>query len=235
MVRLQKAIADLGYCSRRKAEELISNGFVQVNGVVIKELGTKVNGDEDIIVEGNSLNKVQKKIYILLNKPRNTVSTVNDPEGRKTVMDYLKDIQNRVFPVGRLDYNTTGALLFTNDGELANKLTHPSHEVEKAYLVTVLAKIPKEKLKLLATGVEIEGRLTSPAIIEVLKESEEKSILRITIHEGRNHIIKNMLEAIGYEVAKLNRESFAGIDCRGLYEGQYRMLTKQEVQYLKTL
>jgi pseudouridine synthase len=235
MVRLQKAIADLGYCARRKAEELIARGVVKVNGVVVTEQGVKVETTDVIEVEGKTLNVAPKKIYVLLNKPRNTVTTASDPQGRKTVMDYLTNIQERIVPVGRLDFNTTGALLLTNDGELANNLTHPSREIEKSYLVTVLGKVPSDKLKLLSTGIMLDGRITSPALIEVLKESEEKSVLRVTIHEGRNHIIKNMFEAIGYDVYKLNRETFAGLDCKGLYEGQHRMLTKQEVKYLKNL
>ena len=236
--RLQKFIAHAGVCSRRKAEELISNGQVSVNGKIITELGFKVDEVNDhIIVNGKHLYKKEKHVYYVLNKPRNTIASRKDDRGRKTVLDCIENVSQRIYPVGRLDYDTTGVLLLTNDGDLANKLTHPSYEIDKVYIATIKGEITKEDIETLQNGVLIDNRKTSPCIAKLNKYNKEKnkSIVELTIHEGRNHQVKKMFEAIGKEVIKLHRDSFANISSKGLYEGQYRKLTNEEVNMLKEL
>ena len=237
MERLQKVIAQAGICSRRKAEELITNGLVTVNGKVVSELGTKVSENDKITVNGKPLFNKEKLVYLVLNKPRNTVATVSDDRGRKTVLDCIENIKQRIYPVGRLDYDTTGVLLLTNDGDLAHKLTHPSKEIDKTYIATIKGEITKEDIELLEQGIMIDGKKTSPCKANLNKFNKEKnkSIVELTIHEGRNHQVKKMFEAIGKEVIKLHRDTFAGISSKGLYEGQYRKLTPKEIEELKTL
>ena len=237
MERLQKVIAQAGICSRRKAEELITKGLVSVNGKIVTELGTKVSEKDKIIVDGKPLYNKEKLIYIVLNKPRNTIASVSDDRGRKTVIDCIENIKQRIYPVGRLDFDTTGVLLLTNDGDLSNKLTHPSHEIDKIYIATIKGEITKEDLALLEEGVLIEGRKTAPckAVLNKYNKEKNKSVVELTIHEGRNHQVKKMFEAINKEVIKLHRDSFAGISSKGLYEGQYRRLTPKEVSELKEL
>ena len=237
MERLQKVIAQTGYCSRRKAEELISEGRVSVNGKVITELGYKADISDKIAVDNKPIFKKEKLVYLVLNKPRNTVATVKDDRGRKTVLDCIENVNKRIYPVGRLDYDTTGVLLLTNDGDLANKLTHPSSEIDKVYIATIKGKIEKEDLENLENGVEIDGKKTSPckAVLNKYNKDKDKSIVELTIHEGRNHQVKKMFEAINKEVIKLHRDTFAGISSKGLYEGQSRRLTEKEVKELKKL
>lgn len=237
MERLQKVIAQAGICSRRKAEELISEGKVSVNGKVVTELGTKINENNKVVVNGKALFNKERLVYYVLNKPRNTVATVSDDRGRKTVIDCLNDVKQRVYPVGRLDFDTTGVLLITNDGDLANKLTHPSHEVNKVYIATIKGEITKDDIATLEAGVVIDERKTAPcnAVLNKYNKEKDKSIVELTIHEGRNHQVKKMFEAIGKEVIKLHRDSFAGISSKGLYEGQYRKLEKKEIEELKKL
>lgn len=237
MERLQKVIASAGICSRRKAEELIVNGEVFVNGKVCCELGTKVSENDRIMVSGKPLFNKEKKVYLVLNKPRNTIASAKDDRGRKTVLDCLEGIKQRVYPVGRLDYDTTGVLLLTNDGDLSNKLTHPSHEIDKVYIATCKGEISKDDLLLLEEGVVIDNKKTSPckATLSKYNKEKDKSVVILTIHEGRNHQVKKMFEAIGKEVIKLHRDSFAGISSKGLYEGQFRKLTFDEVKMLKDL
>lgn len=235
MERLQKVIAQAGVCSRRKAEVLITEGKVKVNGEVVTTLGTTVSEDDKIYVEGKLL-KSEGKAYYVLNKARNTISSVSDEKGRKTVMEGF-DINKRIYPVGRLDFDTTGVLIMTNDGELANALLHPSNEINKVYISTIEGSISDEELKQLETGVKIDGRITSPCTAERLKVNKEKNktIVKLTIHEGRNHQVKKMFEAINKKVIKLHRDEFAGISSKGLYEGQHRKLTFEEVKNLKKL
>lgn len=235
MERLQKVIANAGICSRRKAEEIILNGQVKVNGQVIKELGTKVNETDKITVNGKLL-KNESKVYYVLNKARNTISSVSDEKGRKTILTDL-DIDKRVYPIGRLDFDTTGVLLLTNDGELANKLLHPSNNIDKVYIATIEGKVTDIDLAKLQNGIMIDDRLTSECEAEILKVNEEKNktIVKLTIHEGRNHQVKKMFEAINKTVLKLHRDEFAGISSKGLYEGQYRKLTFEEVKRLKSI
>ena len=235
MERLQKVIANAGVCSRRKAEELITSGKVKVNGTIVTTLGTTVSEKDKIYVNGKQL-KSESKAYYVLNKARNTISSVSDEKGRKTVLDGL-DITKRVYPVGRLDFDTTGVLLLTNDGELANSLLHPSSNINKVYIATIEGSIIEEERIKLETGVIIDGRKTSPCVAEIIKVNKEKNktIVKLTIHEGRNHQVKKMFEAINKKVIKLHRDEFAGISSKGLYEGQYRKLTFEEVRNLKNL
>ena len=235
MERLQKVIANAGYCSRRKAEELISAGLVSLNGEIVTKLGTLASEDDEIIVEGKKLRKTNKMYYYLLNKPRNCVTTTKDDRNRPTARECLKDVSARVYPVGRLDFDTTGALLFTNDGDLTNKLTHPRYEIEKVYIATLrgeaknLAKLDEKQVTL------DDGVIAKIKNYELLKKTKEKTIVRIVLKEGKNHEVKRIFEAIGEEVIRLNRESFAGISTIGLKEGMYRKLKDEEVRYLKNL
>ena len=237
MERLQKIIAQAGICSRRKAEELIVEGRVTVNGKVITELGYKADIKDRIAVDNKPIFKKEKLVYLVLNKPRNTVATVKDDRGRKTVLDCIENVNKRIYPVGRLDYDTTGVLLLTNDGELANKLTHPSSEIDKVYIASIKGEITKEDIAQLEEGVLIDGKKTSPckAVLNKYNKDKDKSIVELTIHEGRNHQVKKMFEAIGKEVVKLHRDTFAGISSKGLYEGQSRRLTEKEVKELRNL
>ena len=235
MERLQKIIADSGYCSRRKAENLILNGKVMLNGKTVTKLGTKASLKDVITVEGNSL-KDKKLEYILLYKPRGTVTTTHDEKGRKTVLDLI-ETKNRLYPVGRLDYDTTGLLLLTNDGNLTNKLLHPSNKINKVYVAKINEIIVPAKIKLLDKGVYIDGIKTAPAKTKILKidKKNHTSLVKITIHEGRNHQVKKMFAAIGYTVSKLKREEFAFLNLDGLMPGKYRKLTIKEVKKLYSL
>ena len=232
MERLQKIIANSGYCSRRKAEELILSGKVSVNGEVINTLGSRASYSDTIIINGVTL-KLEPKEYVLLYKPRGVVSSVSDDKGRKTVVDIVES-ENRLYPVGRLDYDTSGLLLLTNDGELTNLLIHPSHEVEKVYIVKIDDVVNSELVKSLAKGVMVDGKKTGKARVKIKKIDKKKksSIIELTIYEGRNHQVKKMFEAIGYKVSKLKRERFAGLTLDGLTSGQYRHLSIKEVKKL---
>lgn len=234
MERLQKIIANSGYTSRRKAEELIIKGKVKVNGKTVYELGTKVSGEDTIEVEGNIINdKEVNKVYYLLNKPRGVVTTTSDDKGRKTVLDLI-DTDKRIYPVGRLDYDTTGALILTNDGDLANLLTHPKNNIEKVYIAKVRGLIGKEQINALCKGVYIDGIKTAKAKARI-KNYDKKtnsSIVELTIHEGKNHQVKKMFKAIGYDVLKLKREKIAFLDVKNLKSGEYRFLSIKEVKKL---
>lgn len=235
MERIQKIIANSGYASRRKAEELIKQGRVTVNGEIVRELGQKASYADTIMIDGEALKKEDKE-YILLYKPRGVVTTSSDDKHRKTVID-LVETPKRVYPVGRLDYDTSGVLLLTNDGELTNLLTHPSSNIEKVYLVKIDEAVNPHVLKKLETGVIIDGKKTAPAKVKVKKidKKKNKSLIYLTIHEGRNHQVKKMFEAIGYKVAKLKREKFAGLDLHSLKSGEWRRLSVHEVKVLYSL
>jgi len=235
MERLQKVIAASGVTSRRKAEELITQGKVMVDGIVINELGYKVNGNEEIIVDGIKINK-EDKVYYLLNKPRGVVTTTSDEKGRKTVLDLIDD-NRRIYPVGRLDYDTTGALILTNDGEFANNLMHPKNEIDKVYIAKISGFLTPSDIMALKKGVVIDGVKTSKAKVRVRKTDKETrtSIVELTIHEGRNHQVKNMFKAVGYEVLKLKRERIAFLDVKSLSSGEYRVLNPKEVKQLYVL
>ena len=235
MERLQKVIAKAGICSRRKAEELITAGKVKVNGEVVTTLGTSVSEYDKIHVNGKPL-KSEGKAYYVLNKARNTISSVSDEKGRKTVLDGI-EVNKRIYPVGRLDFDTTGVLLLTNDGDLANGLLHPSNNINKVYIATIEGSISEEERVKLETGVVIDDKTTSPCEAKILKVNKEKNktVVKLTIHEGRNHQVKKMFESLDKTVLKLHRDEFAGISSKGLYEGQYRKLTFEEVRSLKKM
>ena len=230
MERLQKVIANSGVSSRRKAEELILNGKVTVNGKTVMELGTKVNEKDEIKVNGNSIAKEEKEYYILY-KPRGVITTTSDDKDRKTVIDLIPT-NKRIYPVGRLDYDTTGLLILTNDGEFANLITHPSKEVEKVYVAKVQGIVSYSDIKKLATGVYIDGVKTSKGKAKLLKYDKIKktSLIELVIHEGKNHQVKKMFESLNYEVVKLKRERVAFLDLKGLKPGEYRKLTIKEIK-----
>ena len=242
--RLQKFLANNGIAARRKCEEFILNGRVKVNGKVVTELGTKINPDKDIIeFDGKKVEKVEKHVYILLNKPIGYVTTVKDQFDRPTVLDLVK-IKEKVLPVGRLDMYTSGALMLTNDGDFINKITHPSHEVEKTYTVTVKGIVTQDDVEKLKNGVEIpvdekseETFVTSPAKVKILKTDEEKNLsrLQITIHEGKNREVRKMCEAICRKVLALHRRKIADLDVKNLEIGKWRYLTDNEVKRLLEL
>ena len=233
MERLQKIIAMKGYCSRRKAEELITKGKVKVNGELVTTMGYKASVNDFIEVEGNPLDEVEDKVYYLLNKPRGVVTTSSDEKGRKTVVDLI-DTKKRIYPVGRLDYDTTGLIILTNDGELTNYLIHPKNKIEKVYVAKLKGLISKEKLSILCRGVVIDGYKTSKAKAKILKIDKNKntSVVELIIHEGKNHQVKKMFESIGFEVLKLKRESIAFLTLDGVKPGEYRELSVKEVKKL---
>ena len=232
MERLQKVIANSGYCSRRKAEELIISGKVMVNGNKVLELGIKVEPTDVISVEGMMLKREEKE-YILLHKPRGVVTTTSDEHGRKTVLDLI-ETEKRLYPIGRLDYDTTGILLLTNDGELANLLMHPKNKIDKVYMAKIKGFLIKEEIVKLSKGIIVEGKKTAPAKIRVRKYDKKTntSMVEITIHEGKNHQVKNMFSAVSHEVLKLRRERISLLDLGNLKSGEYRYLSPKEVKKL---
>lgn len=235
MDRVQKLIANSGYCSRRKAEELILKKKVLVNGMVAN-LGDKASLSDEILVEGNPIG-YESKEYFLFYKPRGVVCTTKDDKGRKTVLDYFDDIPKRIYPIGRLDYDTTGVLLLTNDGDFANLLMHPSNKIDKFYVAKVKGIVTGDEIKKLKQGILLDGSKVYPSRIK-LKKIDKKSltsIVEITIHEGKNHEVKRIFESIDHEVLKLKRESFAFIGLGNLKSGERRMLTTKEVRQLKNL
>ena len=233
MERLQKVIANLGYCSRRHAEELIVNNKVKVNGNIVNVLGSQVKKGDTIEVEGNILDNNKNYEYYLLNKPREVISASSDDKGRKTVVDLI-NTDTRIYPIGRLDYDTTGIILLTNDGELANKLMHPSSNIDKVYIAKVNGIVTGLDIKKLRNGVIIDGRKTSKARVKLksVDKKNNKSIVEITIHEGRNHQVRKMFEVLGYEVIKLRREKYAFLTLDKVKVGEYRKLTFKEVTTL---
>ena len=232
MERLQKVIANSGYCSRRCAEQLISDGRVIVNGEVVSELGFKVKDKDEILIDGVNLKKEDKEYYLLY-KPRGVVSTAKDEKNRKTVVDIIKT-NKRIYPVGRLDYDTTGIILLTNDGELTNLLTHPKNKIDKTYIAKLKGIIDVKSIKELSNGVVIDGYKTAKSRVKLRKVDKKNntSIVEITIHEGKNHQVKKMFEAVGHEVLKLKRESFAFLYLGDLKPGEYRKLKIKEVKQL---
>ena len=229
MERLQKVIAEAGIASRRKAEDLITSGKVKVNGEIVTELGTKVSRKDKIEVNNKPIEKQQKEYY-LLNKPRGVVTTTKDEHHRKTVVDLIPT-NTRIYPVGRLDYDTTGALLLTNDGEFANILMHPNDNVEKVYMAKLNGIIKGEQINQLKDGVEIDGQTVQAARVKLKKVNDKNNtcMVQITIHEGKNHQVKKMFESVGFQVEKLKREKVAFFDLKDLQSGEYRKLTPKEV------
>lgn len=232
-IRLQKYLAEAGIGSRRKCEEYIEQGKVKVNGN-IAALGTKVDPEKDKVeFEEKEINKIEENIYILLNKPIGYVTTVNDQFGRDKVLDLIK-VKQRIVPVGRLDMYTSGALLLSNDGEFIYKITHPKHEIDKTYTVTIKGIITDQEVEKLRNGVEIEDYITKPAKVKILKINEEKNISRlaITIHEGKNRQVRKMCEAIGKKVQALHRSKIENIDVKDLKIGTWRYLKPKEIEQL---
>ena len=235
MERLQKIIASSGYCSRRKAEELIKKGLVFVDGEKVTELGTKVSEKASISINGSVLAKENKEYYLLY-KPVGVVTTTNDEKKRKTVVDLINTTK-RIYPVGRLDYDTTGVLLLTNDGDFANILMHPCNQIDKVYLAKIDGILGKNELQALRNGVLIDGFKTAPAKVKIKQysKSSNMSLIEITIHEGKNHQVKKMFEAVNHKVIKLKRESVGFFDLEGLKAGEYRRLTIKEVKKVYAL
>ena len=254
-IRLQKFLSEAGICSRRKAEELITEGKIKVNGKVSKELGIKVDPENDVVEYNDKIvRRTENKVYILLNKPIGYVTTVKEQFGRDKVTDLIKGVKERLVPVGRLDMYTSGALILSNDGDFINKVTHPKNEIEKTYNVTVVGKITNEEVKQIQDGVEInlsnenlndkfltnridvdnKKYLTKPAKVKILKIDEEKNLsrLQITIHEGKNREIRKMCEAINKKVLALHRAKIGNIDVKDLKLGKWRYLTEDEIHKL---
>ena len=235
MERLQKVIANSGVCSRRKAEDLILAGKVKVDGKVVTELGLKVSEKSVIEVDGNLISKEEKEYY-LLNKPRGVVTTTSDDKSRKTVIDLI-DTDKRIYPVGRLDYDTTGVLLLTNDGDFANMIMHPKNEIDKVYVAKVKGIVNGDAVHKLENGVIIDNSLVKASRVKVKKidTNNNHSLVEITIHEGKNHQVKKMFEAVGYLVDKLKRERVAFLTTDNLNSGEYRKLSNKEVSKLYVL
>jgi len=231
--RLQKILSQAGVASRREAERMITDGRIAVNGMPITELGAKADPSRDTItVDGKPVTVDEKRVYVLLNKPVGYVTTLKDPEGRPIVTDLLKGLGVRVFPVGRLDYNTEGLLLLTNDGEWANRLAHPRHEVDKEYLVRIRGTVAREQIVRLEQGVELEDGKTAPARVALTKQSDNNTWISITIHEGRYRQVRRMCEAVSLSVVRLRRVRYGSLELGELKQGQYRHLTPAEVSAL---
>lgn len=234
--RLQKILSRAGVASRRAAEVLIAEGHVTVNGKVVKELGTKVDASSaDIRVDGRKIKRDVEKIYVMLNKPRRVLSAVSDDRGRQTVVDLIDDVSEKIFPIGRLDYNTEGLLLLTNDGALANALMHPSFEVNKKYVAVIKGRVDEERLDRLRIGIKLDDGMTAPALVNVIALDDDSSTVEITIHEGRNRQVRRMFSAIGYNIKRLRRVSFAGLTLDNLKVGEHRRLNRRELDKLQRL
>ena len=241
MERIQKLISRAGAASRREAERLIKEGRVSLNGQVVTELGIQADETDEIAIDGVAIGKEKAKLYFLLNKPKGYLSTVKDDRGRKTVVDLLADVQEYIYPIGRLDYDTEGLLLLTNDGELMNGLLHPRFEVEKTYHAGVTGQLTEEKLQMLRDGLLLEDGMTAPAKVSLLPERElserERGFTRVSIaiHEGRNRQVRRMFAAVGCDVKALKRVRFADLTLKGVARGHHRTLTQEEVSRLYRL
>ncbi|NLV76616.1 MAG: rRNA pseudouridine synthase [Tissierellia bacterium] len=235
-MRLQKYMAKCGIASRRKSEEIILEGRVKVNDIVVKELGMTINPKKDIVKVDNEIIKLEEnKIYIMLNKPKGYVTTVKDKHSEKIVLDLINGVKERIYPVGRLDVDTTGLLLLTNDGDLAYKLTHPSYEIPKKYIALVKGIPNNKKLYKFRKGLKIDGRMTAEAYIKILKRNRDTSLLEISIHEGRNRQVRKMCKYIGHPVIQLERVAIGKLELGNLGIGEWRYLTSKEIEYLKKL
>jgi len=233
-VRLNRFIANTGLCSRREADEHIKGGFIKVNGELVTEMGVKVNPGDEVFFKDNALSN-QRKIYLLLNKPKGFVTSVDEPQGKKIVMDLVRSAcKERIYPVGRLDKMTTGVLLFTNDGDLSLKLTHPSNRMRKVYQVTLDKPLNEEDMEKLSKGIELEdGPIAFDSI--AYSDAEYKTQIGVEIHSGKNRIVRRMFESVGYKVIKLDRVYFAGLTRKGLKRGKWRFLSPEEVAFLKMM
>jgi 23S rRNA pseudouridine2605 synthase len=233
-IRLNKYLSNSGLCTRREADEFIASGMVEVNGKTITEMGYKVNPGDVVKYAGERLSP-EKSVYLLLNKPKDFVTTVKDPNGRSTVMQLIKGAGARVFPVGRLDRMTTGLLMLTNDGDLAKKLTHPKHNVKKLYHVQLDKNVKAEHLKQLVEGVELEDGVMAADVVSYVGDGKDKREVGIEIHSGKNRVVRRLFEGLGYKVLKLDRVVFAGLTKKDLPRGRWRTLTEQEINNLKML
>jgi 23S rRNA pseudouridine2605 synthase len=236
MMRLQKYLALSGVASRRSSEKLIADGHISVNGITVTEMGVQVDETSDRIeVDGKPVRIQEKKHYIAYHKPLGEVTTAHDPEGRATVMDKFADYPVRLYPVGRLDYDSEGLLLLTNDGDMMNHVLHPSHEVSKVYLTKVSNQVTDEEIMALRRGVMIDGHLTSPASVRLIRRETFDTVLLISIHEGRNRQVRKMLNAVGHQVVSLKRVGFGPVSLGDLPSGKWRHLSQEEIEKLKRL
>lgn len=234
-MRLNKYIAHAGIASRRKADELTINGNVKINGLTMREPGYNVKPGDVVEVNGQRISGQEKMEYVLLNKPKGYITSMQDEKGRPVVTELVADVDARLFPVGRLDYNTSGMLILTNDGDLTYRLTHPRHQVTKTYRALVSGVLSKEKLFRLRKGVDIGGFVTSPAQVKIIRQVERSAVVDITIHEGKNRQVRKMFAAVGNPVQELQRTAIGDLRLGRLKEGHYRKLTRNEIEYLKNL
>ena len=234
-MRLNKYIASAGICSRRKAEELIAAGNEKINGAVMREMGYDVQEGDRVSVNGRPVEAEGNKVYVAVNKPKGYITSMDDDRDRATVAQLVSDIPERLFPVGRLDYNTTGLLLMTNDGDLAYRLTHPKHEVYKTYVAMVSGVVSDARLARLRKGVDIGGFVTSPAKVRVIKQNQRSTVVEISIREGKNRQVRKMFKAVGNTVIELERIAIGDVRLGHMQQGHYRKLTRREIEYLKGL
>lgn len=233
-MRLQKYLALCGVASRRSAEKLITDGRVGVNGTIIRELGTKVGPRDKVTFDGKPVSYTEKKIYIALNKPTGVLSSASDDRGRKTVVDLVKgDFDERLYPVGRLDYDTEGLIFLTNDGNFTYAVTHPKHNIDKTYEAVIRGILTEDQIVSLCRGVDIDGFITSPAKLDVIEERDSRSVIQIVIHEGKNRQVRRMFEAVGHKVVKLKRISIGRVKLGNLKVGRWRELTEREIKGLR--
>ena len=233
-MRLQKYLALCGVASRRSAEVLITDGRVKVNGQVVTELGTKVTKKDKVTFDGKEITYENEKIYIAVNKPTGYLSSVSDDRGRKTVVDLVKDeFSERLYPVGRLDYDTEGLIFLTNDGDFTYAVTHPKHNINKTYEAIIRGKLTEDEIFTLCKGVNIDGFITSPALLDIVSEEKDKSTVHITIHEGKNRQVRKMFDAVGHRVLKLKRISVGKVKLGNLKVGKWRELTEKEINSLR--
>ena len=235
-MRLQKFLSKAGVASRRASEKLILQGRIKVNGKIVKELGTKINPDlDEVEFDGKICKFNNKAVYIIKNKPKGVLTTLKDPLGRRTVIDLLKGVGERVFPVGRLDKDTEGLLLLTNDGDVTYKLTHPKYEIKKTYRACANGIINTKKIKALEKGIILEDGMTAPANARIIKIKKDSTIIEIKIHEGRNRQVRRMFKAIGHPVLKLKRTKIGKLSLKDLKTGVWRFLSQNEIDYIKNL
>ena len=231
-MRLQKYMAECGVASRRRAEEMILEGRVSVNGTVIDQMGVQVEDGDEVRLDGKPIRPEAQKRYVMYHKPAGEVTTVSDPEGRATVLDHFRDYPVRLYPVGRLDYDSEGLLLLTNDGALTERMLHPSHLVEKTYLARVTGRVSMDSVRQLRGGVMLDDHKTAPAKVRIIKEETFATVVLVTIHEGRNRQVRRMFEALGHRVLQLRRVRFGPLELGDLPRGQWRELTAEEVRRL---
>lgn len=234
-MRLAKYLAQAGIASRRQAEELIAQKRVKLNGSVVTDLTTPVEPQSDRIEFDNQLVRIEESVYILLYKPAGFICTVNDPQGRATVLELVKAVRERIYPVGRLDYDTEGLLLLTNDGQFTNHIIHPRYKIDKKYEVLVQGNIKDSELNILRTGVKLEDGITAPAAVQLTRRDASSSIIEMTIHEGRKRQVKRMCKAVGHPVIRLKRTALGFLTLEGLEPGQYRYLLQNEVVHLQAM